>query len=52
MVISGKWAGPLVRMTYSKNSDGSVRQFGEQSLDSGRNWSPSFDFTFRRSNDE
>lgn len=52
MVISGKWAGPLVRMTYSKNADGSVRQLGEQSLDSGKTWSPSFDFTYRRSNEE
>jgi len=47
MVISGKWGGPLVRMSYSKNADGSVRQFGEQSIDEGKNWSPSFDFTYR-----
>jgi hypothetical protein len=49
MVISGKWGGPLVRMSYSKNADGSVRQFGEQSIDEGKNWSPSFDFTYRPS---
>jgi hypothetical protein len=48
MVITGKWAGPLVRMTYTKNADGSVRQLGEQSTDDGKNWSPSFDFTYRR----
>ena len=47
MVITGRWAGPLVRMTYTRNGDGSVRQFGEQSVDEGRNWSPSFDFTYR-----
>jgi hypothetical protein len=47
MVITGKWGGPLVRMTYSKNADGSVRQFGEQSADEGKSWSPSFDFTYR-----
>ncbi len=47
MVITGKWGGPLVRMTYSKNSDGSVRQFGEQSTDDGSSWKPSFDFTYR-----
>lgn len=47
MVISGKWGGPTVRMTYSKNVDGSVRQFGEQSTDEGHTWSPSFDFTYR-----
>lgn len=47
MVITGKWGGPLVRMTYSKNADGSVRQFGEQSTDDGKSWKPSFDFTYR-----
>ncbi|MFL6763853.1 MAG: hypothetical protein ACJ8FO_01500 [Sphingomicrobium sp.] len=47
MVISGKWGGPIVRMTYSKNADGSVRQFGEQSTDEGRTWKPAFDFTYR-----
>ena len=47
MVISGKWGGPLVRMSYSKNADGSVRQFGEQSTDEGKTWAPNFDFTYR-----
>jgi len=47
MVIQGKWAGPLVRITYSKNGDGSVRQFGEQSTDDGKSWTPSFDLTYR-----
>jgi hypothetical protein len=47
MVITGKWGGPLVRMTYSKNDDGSVRQLGEQSIDEGKSWKPSFDFTYR-----
>ena len=47
MVITGKWGGPLVRMSYSKNADGSVRQFGEQSIDDGKSWKPSFDFTYR-----
>ena len=49
MVISGKWGGPLVRISYSKNADGSVRQFGEQSTDGGKSWSPSFDLTYRPS---
>ncbi|MFL6764328.1 MAG: hypothetical protein ACJ8FO_03935 [Sphingomicrobium sp.] len=49
MVITGKWGGPLIRMTYSKNADGSVRQFGEQSTDDGQTWKPSFDFTYRPS---
>jgi len=47
MVIQGKWGGPLVRISYSKNADGSVRQFGEQSTDEGKTWSTSFDLTYR-----
>lgn len=49
MVIQGQWGGPVVRMTYSKNADGSVRQFGEQSTDDGKSWKPAFDFTYRPS---
>ena len=30
-----------------KNADGSVRQFGEQSTDEGKTWTPSFDLTYR-----
>ena len=48
MVLTGKWGGPLVRMTYTPNPDGSVRQAGEQSTDDGKTWAPSFDFTYRR----
>ncbi|WP_293676531.1 hypothetical protein [uncultured Phenylobacterium sp.] len=48
MVLTGKWDGPLVRMTYTPNPDGSVRQAGEQSTDGGKTWTPSFDFTYRR----
>lgn len=48
MVLTGKWAGPLVRMTYTPNADGSVRQAGEQSTDDGKTWAPTFDFTYRR----
>ena len=47
MVIEGKWGGPLVRITYSANGDGSVRQFGEQSTDEGKSWAPSFDLLYR-----
>jgi hypothetical protein len=47
MVIQGKWGGPLVRISYTKNADGSVRQFGEQSTDEGKSWKPSFDLTYR-----
>lgn len=56
MVIQGAWpktptdaTGPLTRMSYSRNADGSVRQFGEVSPDGGATWTPSFDFTYRKS---
>jgi hypothetical protein len=54
MVLTGRWAGvngpgkdALIRMTYSRNPDGSVRQFGEQSVDFGQSWTNSFDFHYR-----
>jgi hypothetical protein len=47
MVIQGKWGGPLVRISYSKNTDGSVRQCCEQSTDEGKTWATSFDLTYR-----
>lgn len=53
MVLTGNWRGvlgpgkdALIRMTYSKNADGSVRQHGEQSTDEGKTWSTNFDFTY------
>ena len=52
MIITGKWGGPLVRMTYRNNADGSVRQSGEQSTDGGKSWKPSFDFTYRPSKEQ
>jgi hypothetical protein len=53
MVLTGDWPGPdgkpnLVRMTYTKGVDGSVRQAGVASKDGGKTWLPSFDFTYRR----
>jgi hypothetical protein len=55
MVLTGNWAnvnGPgqdaLIRMTYSKYTDGSVRQHGEQSVDHGLTWTNSFDFIYHR----
>ena len=55
MVLTGFWAGVngpgqdgLVRMTYTPNADGSVRQLGEVSTDHGLTWGPSFDFTYRK----
>ena len=52
MVLTGNWPSPrarhqLIRMTYSKEEDGSVRQFGEASLDYGVKWAPAFDFIYR-----
>ncbi len=53
MVIEGDWPAPTtpevhnyVRMTYTPNADGSVRQSGEASPDN-KTWTPSFDFTYR-----
>lgn len=55
MVIAGQWKGVngpgtdgYVRMTYTKQPDGSVRQFGEISTDEGKTFAPSFDLTYRR----
>ncbi len=54
MVLTGYWAGvgsagedALIRMTYTPNDDGTVRQHGELSLDHGLSWSDSFDFIYR-----
>jgi hypothetical protein len=56
MVLQGFWKGvngpgqdALVRMTYSRNADGSVRQLGEASTDHGLTWSTTFDFTYKPS---
>lgn len=53
MVLTGFWKGvngpgqdALIRMTYTKNPGGSVRQHGEQSTDDGKSWSANFDFTY------
>jgi hypothetical protein len=37
-----------LRMTFTRNPDGSVRQFGETSTDGGRTWSSAYDFHYRR----
>ena len=56
MVLTGTWAsspqaaaGPLIRMTYTRGADGSVRQHGDQSTDQGHSWTNAFDFTYRPS---
>jgi len=57
MVLTGDWKnvnGPgttaFTRTTWSRNADGSVRQFGEARGSDGK-WSPAFDFTYKRSAD-
>lgn len=53
MVLTGYWgedpAGNplLVRMTYTPNEDGSVRQYGQSSADHGGSWTDSFDLIYR-----
>lgn len=56
MVLTGLWAGvlgpgkdALVRMTYSRDAKGWVRQFGEASTDGGKTWTVNFDLTYRPS---
>ena len=56
MVLTGNWPSQqaphtLVRMTYTKADDGSVRQFGEASTDHGLSWQTSFDFIYRPKKD-
>jgi hypothetical protein len=56
MVLTGNWPSQsaphtLVRMTYTTNEDGSVRQFGESSTDHGVSWQSAFDFTYRPKED-
>jgi hypothetical protein len=55
MVLTGFWKdvnGPgqsgLVRMSYTKDAAGNVRQLGQFSPDQGKSWAPAFDFTYRR----
>ncbi len=54
MVLTGQWAGvlgpgkdALVRMTYTRDAQGWVRQFGEASQDGGKTWSVNFDLTYK-----
>lgn len=36
----------LAKMTFSKLDNGDVRQFGENSVDDGKTWTTTFDFTY------
>lgn len=56
MVLTGNWPSgtaqhTLIRMTYTANEDGSVRQHGEASTDHGLSWQTSFDFLYRPKED-
>ncbi|RYD63493.1 MAG: hypothetical protein EOP58_11305 [Sphingomonadales bacterium] len=52
MVLTGHWRGiangkdGLVRMTYTRQPGGAVRQKGDVSADNGQTWTPSFDFLY------
>jgi hypothetical protein len=43
----GRPGRATLRMTFTRNPDGSVRQLGETSPDRGVSWSTSYDFTYR-----
>ena len=45
-VINGKKT--IARMTFSKLTNGDVRQHGENSADEGKSWTTTFDFTYVR----
>lgn len=45
-IIGGKKT--QLRMTFSKLPNGDVRQFGENSTDEGKTWTPGFDLTYSR----
>lgn len=55
VVLTGHWPGVngpgqdgLIRMTYSRLSDGGVRQRGDLSIDHGVTWTLNFMFDYRR----
>lgn len=48
LVLSKATGSNLTRMTIRALDDGSVRQLGEASVDGGKSWKPTFDFTYRR----
>lgn len=53
MVLTGYWGKDeegrpnLVRMTYTSEGDGAVRQHGEASVNHGLTWTDSFDLLYR-----
>ena len=56
MELTGNWRGVvtpgqdgLVRMRYTREANGAIRQLGQVSTDGGATWAPNFDFTYRPS---
>lgn len=54
MAITGNWPsvlGPgkdaLIKMSYQRQPDGQVRQWGMASTDGGKTWKPNFDLLYR-----
>ncbi len=45
-IVGGKKT--MAKMTFSKLSNGDVRQFGENSADQGKTWTTAFDLTYSR----
>jgi hypothetical protein len=43
----GRQGKQWARMTFTRNADGTVRQFGETSSDGGKTWVASYDFQYR-----
>ncbi len=39
--------GILLRLTFTPQPNGNVRQYGEQSADGGQSWQPQYDFTYK-----
>jgi len=44
-------AATLQKLTFTPNADGTVRQFWEQSVDDGANWTVAFDGLYVRKTD-
>lgn len=40
----------LVRLSFTPNRDGSVRQYSDLSADGGKSWKPRYDYLYRRMN--
>lgn len=56
MVLTGYWKDVLgpgqsawMRIVWTRNPDGSVRQAGDQSTDHGQTWQSNFEFTYKKS---